>query len=783
MQHPEFESEQAYIDHAHECLEANRAEVAAMRDATEGGRGGTYQNRYERDVMWDRVDARLSQLDVGEMSLVFGRIDTEAAPVGPGGTGGHGEEAFYIGRVAVADRDRAPVVVDWRAPVAESFYRATGVDPMGLRRRRHFATRGSKLLGMDDELFGSSTEALDGGEVQGYGALIAALEESRSGRLSDIVGTIQAEQDRIIRSELPGVLVVQGGPGTGKTVVALHRAAYLLYTHRFPLEGQGVLVVGPNRVFLNYIEQVLPSLGEAGVEIAQLSNLLPHVRVSGYDDEQTARVKGDLAMIKVIRNAVRDREQPLREPLRIPYGVQHLTLSVQDSQQIVTQARRRFRTHNAARKFVEGALFDRLAASHRNDDPPSVVRERTRGELPVREALEWMWPVLTPAELLNDCFGSPGLLRSATRHLEPSAAARLRRVRQRDPADAVFTHHDVALLDEALELLGPRPRHLEKDSVRTYGHIVVDEAQDLSPMQLRVLHRRSLNGSMTVVGDIAQSTGAWAHDDWESVLEHLPGRREPRHEELTIGYRVPGPIMDLAAKVLAVAAPQLDPPRSIRHEGDPPRVVAATPDTLDAAVAATVLEELEQVGAGNVAVVVPPKLVDRVHAALDSRDVEHGTANREGLSMQVTVVVPQLVKGLELDSVVVVEPGAILEEEARGAQALYVAVTRSTKRLCILHTGELPHAAPRAVAGAQPATSMRSVAGARRFRHCGRPPRPSRCRRETSRWTPWCPAATSSAPRGSPAGRGNSSATRGIREIVNSPPTATSARGWVSGAV
>jgi DNA helicase IV len=487
------------------------------------------------------------------------------------------------------------------------------------------------------------------------------------------------------------VLVVQGGPGTGKTVVALHRAAYLLYTHRFPLEGQGVMVVGPNRVFLSYIEQVLPSLGEAGVEIGQLADMVPHIRASGFDEEPTARVKGDLRMIEVVRRAVRDRERPLREPLRLPYGVQHLVLGVEASKEIVSQARRRFRTHNAGRKLVEQLVFEALAATSRTEDPVEVVRERTRRDPLVREALERMWPVLTPTELLNDLFGSPGLLRSACRgQLSAEETALLARPRLHDPSEVVFTHHDVPLLDEALELLGPRPRHKDDDAVRTFGHLVVDEAQDLSPMQLRLLDRRSLNGSMTVVGDIAQSTGAWAHDDWDSVLEHLPDRREPRSEELTVGYRVPGPIMELAAKVLRVAAPQLDPPRSIRHVGEPPLLVQAEADELAEELSDLVRSELKAVGNGNVAVVVPRSMASRADEVLEMAGIEHGSASRQGLDKQVTVVTPSLVKGLELDSVIVVEPRLILEEEVRGPQALYVAVTRSTKRLSILHTGELP---------------------------------------------------------------------------------------------
>jgi DNA helicase IV len=682
--HPELEAEQSYIDHAFDCLDRSRKLVESMREDVVEGKGGTFQNRHERDVIWERVGQRLSQLDIGDRSLVFGRIDTEPLEDAVGG------ESYYIGRIAVADERSEPVVVDWRAPIAETFYRATGVDPMGLRRRRHFATRGRTLLGIDDELFGSATEALDSGRVQGHGALIAALEESRSGKLSDIVGTIQVEQDRIIRAELPGVLVVQGGPGTGKTVVALHRAAYLLYSHRFPLDGQGVLVVGPNRVFLSYIEQVLPSLGEAGVQIAVLGDLVPHVRVVGSDPVEVGRVKGDQRMVRVVRAAVRDRQRPLREPLRVPYGVQMLSVTPDESRSIVEQARRRSRTHNAGRRHVEHLLFEALSARTREDDGADVVRERTRREPVVREALERMWPVLTPAQLLNDLFGSPGLLRSACRSLEPEQWRLLLRERRPDGNGAVFTRDDVPLLDEALELLGPRPRHVDADSVRTYGHIVVDEAQDLSPMELRMLDRRSLNGSMTIVGDIAQATGAWPHQSWDSVLAHLPDRRVPRRAELTIGYRVPGPIMDLAARVLPLAAPGLEPPRSVRHVGEDPVITEAAPGRLGEEVVERVRCELKAVGAGNVAVIAPGSLVVAMEEALGEAGIEHGRASRQGLDRQVTVVPVGLVKGLELDAVVVVEPRVILEEESRGAQSLYVALTRSTKRLSLVHTGPLP---------------------------------------------------------------------------------------------
>jgi DNA helicase IV len=652
----------------------------------EVGQGGTEQARFEREAIYEAVSSRLSQLELGNAALVFGRIDQ--AP-------DSGDASYYIGRLGVWDRDKDPVVVDWRAPVAEAFYRATGRDPMGLERRRHFATRGRKLLGIEDELFGDLTRLDDVNghrpEIRGHGALIAALEANRTGRLSDIVGTIQGEQDEIIRSPLPGVLIVQGGPGTGKTVVALHRAAYLLYTHRFPLDGQGVLVVGPNRLFLAYIEQVLPSLGEAGVELAVLGDLIEHVRVDGRDLEPVARVKGDLRMADVMARAVRDRQRPLRDDLRVGYGVRSLWLTVEQSEHIVREARRRFRTHNGARRFVENELYATLAASHPTDEiDPDNVRDRLRETPEVREALAWMWPILTPAQLLHDLLGSRALLRSAARgKFSDAEIDLLRRERKAHAGEVVWTDSDVALLDEARELLGSRPGKKQEDAIRTYGHIVVDEAQDLSPMELRVLTRRSLNGSMTVVGDIAQSTGAWAHSSWDEILEHLPGRREPRTAELTVGYRIPAPMMSLAARVLTHAAPGLRPPQSVRQDGKPPLIVRAT-DGLAARLIDVVRREVDAVEAGNVAVICPASLVDTVTATFEAAGLEFGRATRRGLDAQLTVVPVGLVKGLEVDAAVVVEPARIIGEEAQGMRALYVALTRATRRLSVIHAEPLP---------------------------------------------------------------------------------------------
>ena len=681
----------------------------------EVGRGGTRQARFERDVIEDAVAGRLSQLELGSSSLVFGRIDRPARPNGdadgpdssPEGNGA--SETFYIGRLAVADERQEPVVVDWRAPIAEPFFRATGGDPLGLLRRRHFVCRGRVLADLEDEVF--DLDALDGDSdgngdrprLNAHGALYAALEQRRDGQLRQVVSTIQAEQDEIIRSPRKGILVTQGGPGTGKTIVALHRAAYLLYTYRFPLAGQGVLVIGPNRLFLRYVERVLPSLGEAGVHLFVLADLFneifPDVRVRLADTAAVARTKGDIAMSEVIANAVRDRQRPLRSELRLEFGLGYVTLSAGKSRAIVAEARRRFRHHNAGRSYVEQAVYAAMSTSHRRRPEPAKLRERFARHPEVMEAFERMWPLLTPAQLLRDLYGSRALLRSAAEGvLRDDEWESLYRPRGDSEADYEWADADVPLLDEAYSVLGPRSRSRKRRSdteIRTYGHIVVDECQDQPPMALRMIARRSLNGSMTVVGDIAQATSAHAPSSWQEILAHLPsGQVAPRLSELTLSYRIPQPSLELANRVLAATAPGLAPPEAVRIDGAPPRFVHA--EGIAQAVSEAVNEEAAALDGGSVLVVSPAQFIDEIASLLEDAGVDFGRAtaasrNATGaLHPRVTLAPVRLCKGLETDGVVVVEPAAMVDEEPQGLRALYVALTRATKRVAVVWRRPLP---------------------------------------------------------------------------------------------
>ena len=708
QQHPDLADEQAYIDHAYDCLEASRVAAFRVRGLNEASTGGTFQARFERNAFDEQLVRRLEELELGDSSLVFGRIDRFAE------SPDH-LEAFHIGRLAVADEDREPVVVDWRAPIAEPFYRATGRDPMGLARRRHFIIEGRDLLGIEDELFGDGhlglghDEGLGGADgvvaadsgLRGHSTLLAALERGRTGTLGDIVATIQGEQDEIIRSPQPGVLVVQGGPGTGKTVVALHRAAYLLYTHRFPLEDQGVLVLGPNRVFLRYIERVLPSLGEAGVQQAVLADLVPDVTFRRPDEPgdtpEAIKLKGEDRMSDLIDNAIADRKRPLRADLELAFGAGYVRLRAEESARIVRNAKRRFKRHNAGRRVVEGEFWAALADSYHDPEVgPRDVKDALRHTPEARAALDTMWPLLTPAQLLHDLFGSRALLKLAARRvMTEDEALLLYRERSETVDDVRWTLSDVALLDDVRDVLGPKPGKGGKiddlDEIRTYGHIVIDEVQDLTPMQLKMATRRSLNGAMTIVGDLAQATGPLAPNEWDDVLAYLPDRRPARVIGLSVGYRIPGQIMELANKVMAVATPSLRAPDSVRVGDVSPSIVQApSSDLLGKTVADEVAALAVAIAGASLGVVAPDAMIDDLSVALTAAGIDHGTATRTGLDAGVTLVPVSVVKGLELDGVVVVEPSRIVDSIEHGMRALYVALTRSTQRLTVVHADELP---------------------------------------------------------------------------------------------
>jgi len=687
--HPDLLAEQSHVDRAYARIAEMRESLRARHDEViAAGQGGTHQAREERDVIVRSSLARMEQLRLGDESLCFGRIDQI------------GGDRFYIGRFAVSDVDQEPLIVDWRAPVAEPFYRATGRHPMGLTRRRHFITDGPRITGIEDEIL--DLEHLpEGTALAGEGALLASLERSRTGAMRDIVATIQGEQDEVIRAPMAGLLVVQGGPGTGKTAVALHRAAYLLYTHRFPLERQGVLVVGPNPLFLRYIEHVLPSLGETGVYLSTVGGLYPgmaRVRRDAAvvgDSAAAARVKGDVRMAKVVARAVHDRQRALVRAADVPFGAHVLRLSAGDSADVVQAAKRRPGPHNARRTYVETLVVRRLVEQYERRTGAEVDAAQFADDvLQVRElqaALDRMWPVLTPEELLHDLFGAEALIASASRRWLSDAEQRLLlRARASSFDDIPWTAGDLPLLDEALVLLGARRRRPGEDGpIRTYGHVVVDEAQDLTPMQLRMLSRRSLGGSMTVVGDVGQATGPFSPSSWHDVLAHLPSRKPARIVELTVNYRTPSEIMDVAARVLRAAAPELIPPQSVRSTGVAPAVVRAPAvdgagGAAIAAVASTALETAramhDELG-GTIAVICPPSLSVALGAALED-DVS--------LDAPVSVIAVGSVKGLEFDGVVVVEPALIADESPQGMKALYVALTRATKRLSVVAGGPLP---------------------------------------------------------------------------------------------
>ena len=738
-----LEAERAYVERLYVRLEEVRAKLNNELGRVRGTPGGTHQWRQERDALAVNLESRLAALDIGDLPLCFGRLDMDEGA------------RYHVGRLGLSEADYEPLLVDWRAPAAQPFYRATAADPQGVVRRRHLLTHGREVVGLDDEVFDlDAMSETEQATLHGDAALLAALRKGRTGRMGDIVATIQAEQDRVIRSDVAGVLVVEGGPGTGKTAVALHRAAYLLYTHRARMAGNGVLVVGPNAVFLRYIEQVLPSLGETGVLLATPGELYPGVTARRHDPPATARVKSDLRMVKVLRRAVADRQRVPREDLRLSYDKLDLVLDRATCQR-ARDAGRRGSRHNPARETVERmllmSLLDQVRAgmtelrgSEPEPDELDEVWDELRRSRDFRFAMERIWPLLSAHELLNDLFGTPALINSAGGSvLKPEEREALFRERSRDLAAVEWSAEDVPLLDEAAELLGLPPGRARRaarhragrrrrgarfaravleglrldmpidpellaeryageervlsvaerarlDRTWEFGHVIVDEAQELSPMAWRVLFRRCPSKSMTVVGDLAQTGASWGPGSWAELFDRHAANRW-RKAELTVNYRTPAEIMEVATAVLASAAPGVAPPRSMREEGVGPWAVPATADDLVSVVAEAVRRELAEIGDGRLAVIAPgteaERLAKELGAALPEATVGDHTAPLEAL---VAVLDVAETKGLEFDGVIVVEPAAIVAQSERGMSDLYVALTRATRRLGVVHAKPLP---------------------------------------------------------------------------------------------
>ena len=759
----EIAEEQAFLDLALGALDHMRSEARSLRDsaavATMRGAG----DLVERDVVMGTALQRLDQLAIGDQPLFFGRIDYVANEFGHADT-------YHVGRLAVSDDELNPLVVDWRAPVAEAFYRATGVESLGLARRRHVAIRGHDVMGVEDEYFADDEGELelpeddvraatadglvDGGlALGGPGALLAALGRARTGYMGDIIATIQREQDQIIRTPLPGVLLVQGGPGTGKTAVALHRAAYLLFTHRATLERQGVLVVGPNPLFLNYIENVLPSLGESGVTMSTISGLVTNVEVRGRETDDVDRLKGDRRMFKFVAQALRTRQRPLRQDVEIPVGRAIIVLKARYTRDVVERARRRPGNHNQRRSAVGRELAQRLASeyfdrfSRESGEEVSVLSELAdaiRATPEFTAALQRIWPRLSGQELLHDLFGAPALIQAAGEGLLSDAECEmLYRPRSESLDEIAWTKADSALIDEARVLLGPRRRPrppvkpsdtgvlegidldayqsdvraaalreaarvaavantvLDEAEFITYGHIVVDEAQDLSPMELRVLRRRDLTGSITIVGDMGQATTASSPASWSTVLDVLEPRREPTRVDLTVSYRTPEEVLSFAAPTLLAASPELTSPQAVRRAGSRPIVEVVEPERFASTLVAATRRECEMVAPGRIAVIVAGFRVPEVLATLragglDAEDPREPESR--GLSADLVVLGAEGANGLEFDAVVVVDPAQIAGRGSddptvltpRGLRTLYVAMTRPTRRLSIVAQGPLP---------------------------------------------------------------------------------------------
>jgi DNA helicase IV len=729
-------AEQQVVDRLYarldELREQTRERLAEVRRV---GPSGSPQNRSERDAFATLYEDRLARLEAVEDRLAFGRLDLSE--------GGR----RYIGRIGLNDAEHASLLTDWRAPAAQSFYRATSAQPDGVLQRRHLVTRGRRVTGLEDEVLdldaladGDAADQL--GELSGEGALLAALAARRTGRMGDIVATIQAEQDAIIRAELAGALIVQGGPGTGKTAVALHRAAYLLYAHRRTLERSGVLLLGPSRTFLRYIDQVLPSLGETGVVSTTVGELFPGLVASGEEDDVVAEIKGRLVWRRIIERAVRQRQRVPEQPTTVKIDGRTIVVRPNDVRSAIAHARRGHRPHNQARVTFVRDMLGRLAEQYVSQlgwsvapDERGEIIEELRTTREIRVALNLAWMPLTAQGLVAALLSRPARLDAAA----PELSAHERAALLRD-ADAPWTAADVPLLDEAAELLGEddqaaraqakhdatqRAQELDyarqvlqqsggglvsaelladrfassgpalttaeraaADRTWTYGHVVVDEAQELSPMAWRMVLRRVPTRSLTVVGDVAQTSTAAGTRDWAATFDRVLAGGW-RLAELTVNYRTPASVARTAERVGRAAGLPLSPTtsaRDVEHALRTESVDAAQVAETVARVAEDALAEVRDAnGAGRVAVIAAPESVRALAAVLPGAGATR--AGAPDLDAPLTLMTPTQSKGLEFDVVVLVEPADVLKG---GAGDLYVAMTRPTQGLRVVHSRPLP---------------------------------------------------------------------------------------------
>ncbi len=661
---PELQAEQAHLQLAHDSLAAMRQRAERLLQDLIGA--GSPDLDYVA-----ALSRRVSLLAESPRPLLFGRIDEKEGP------------RWHIGRRHVEDARSDPVVIDWRAPVAVPFYRASTKDALGLARRRQIMVDRHSVVSVADDLFDGTDGDAGATRLRGGDALLAELERARTGEMLDIVATIQAEQDEIIRAPLDQLLTVQGGPGTGKTAVGLHRAAFLLYNHP-ALSRDGVLVLGPSRAFLRYIAQVLPSLGEEAVVQTTIADIAPKAKVRVEEPMEVRRIKGDARMGELLRRALDGRRRPLDDDVSLRVRFARATLSAERVNELVASIAARPAPYKSGRLALKSRLVSEARRAFRSSARLGADETWFENELTSTEEfgslLDTLWPTVSPASLVRELLSSRAQLeRFAGGLFSERERQLLLRARDTRVSSTAWSTDDLALLDEAAFLTGGR--------TRTYGHVVVDEAQDLTPMQFRMIARRAPSGSITVLGDLAQATGPWTYSDWAEVRVHLPEAGRPHHDELTLGYRAPGRVLDYASRLLPVAAPGVGPTSSIRPGHTEPSVLAVADDE----VVAAALAEARTLAAGHalVAVIAPEELLPAL-ARMARRDDDIGMLERDAMARPITIVPAPAAKGLEFDAVVVVEPAAIAGEDRRGLRLLYVAMTRPIQHLSVVHARPLP---------------------------------------------------------------------------------------------